>query len=168
MKVMKARSYQIWKVKQCLESYRYFTKLCFKALLLKVFCFQVVKARNGELSSWEELGCLKSNVAFIILIDQFCRNIYRVKSLTIHLLSLYMWKRGVQTFFGCTSWILVYLYCGCGCFPFMQAVVLFLSETCYWLVSKTFGWLCENVFFIPRGQQTPSVTTLKLWLLRLR
>ena len=41
-------------------------------------CFQVVKARNGELSSWEELGCLKSNVAFIILIDQFCRNIYRV------------------------------------------------------------------------------------------
>ena len=50
----------------------------FSVKFLKVLCFQVVKARNGELSSWEELGCLKSNVAFIILIDQFCRNIYRV------------------------------------------------------------------------------------------
>lgn len=98
MKVMKARSYQIWKVKQCLESYRYFTKLCFKALLLKVFCFQVVKARNGELSSWEELGCLKSNVAFIILIDQFCRNIYRVR-IGIHFWTLHLLENGVTHFF---------------------------------------------------------------------
>ena len=98
MKVMKARSYQIWKVKQCLESYRYFTKLCFKALLLKVFCFQVVKARNGELSSWEELGCLKSNVAFIILIDQFCRNIYRVR-IGIHFWTLHLLENGVNHFF---------------------------------------------------------------------
>ena len=58
-------------------------------------CFQVVKARNGELSSWEELGCLKSNVAFIILIDQFCRNIYRVN---MDLAFIGKWNKTLHSF----------------------------------------------------------------------
>ncbi|XP_065676760.1 uncharacterized protein LOC100213654 isoform X3 [Hydra vulgaris] len=38
----------------------------------------IEKARNGELSKWEDLSLgSKHAVAFIILIDQFCRNIYR-------------------------------------------------------------------------------------------
>ena len=47
--------------------------------------YQVLKARNGELSSWESLeDGKKSALAFIILIDQFCRNIYRVISLGLY------------------------------------------------------------------------------------
>ncbi|XP_057307982.1 uncharacterized protein LOC130645873 [Hydractinia symbiolongicarpus] len=39
----------------------------------------VKQARNGELSHWEDLSCggPKSGLAFVLLIDQFCRNIYR-------------------------------------------------------------------------------------------
>ncbi|XP_065649089.1 uncharacterized protein LOC100213654 isoform X2 [Hydra vulgaris] len=50
-------------------------------------CFGTLieKARNGELSKWEDLSLgSKHAVTFIILIDQFCRNIYRLIDTGIH------------------------------------------------------------------------------------
>lgn len=41
------------------------------------FLFQVEKARNDELKHWEEDP--KATLALIILQDQFCRSVYKVK-----------------------------------------------------------------------------------------
>lgn len=113
------------------------------------FCFQVVKARNGELKNWEEFGCLKSIVAFIILIDQFCRNIYRVR-IGIHLWTLHLLENGVNHFFHYNfpereaQWACV----AHTIFSLMQAVVLCLSDLVTGEFDQNFGF-CENVISFP-------------------
>ena len=131
-------------------------------LSVRSFCFQVVKARNGELKNWDELGCLKSNVAFIILIEQFCRNIYRVR-IGIHFCTLHLLENGVNHFFSlqlsgkretvslCCSYYILFN---------ASSSVVFVWP-CYWWVWPKI-WLLWKYYFIPRGQQMPSVMTQKL------
>ena len=63
-----------------------------------IFLFlKVEKARSGELVHWESHP--KSALAHIILIDQFCRNIFRVSRVFL-ILEILMWAVELIRYFG--------------------------------------------------------------------